>query len=146
MKGSNPVKKLPGRAKLPLVPCVAKVSSSTEKLINSLQRQIECQQKRFKALRTQASFQQLQLEWYRKQLDTPESKYICWVCDKNFNRLDHFHRHIRESQNDQHQVLADYINQTFCLRCDTSLQRPRDLVKHERAEHRIERLKDGIGL
>lgn len=140
LEGRNSVK-MPRRH--PLIPRVAKVPSTTQAFIDSLQQQIGRQQKHIKALRTQASFQQVQLKWFKQHLKPFKSQYVCWACDKNFTRQDYFYKHVRETQNDQHQVIADFIDQTFCLHCDTSFQRPRDLVKHE-GQHDINRLKDGI--
>lgn len=66
------------------------------------------------------------------------TRYACRAvsCKKDFGRLEHLYRHIRDQEEDPtHEPLADIINETYCVLCSKTCSRPCELVKHEKQFH-----------
>lgn len=66
------------------------------------------------------------------------SNQFCPVKDCNsqpFKQPEHLHRHIKNRQDESHQKLVRYINETYCVSCAKPHSRPCDLVRHEKAFH-----------
>ena len=87
-------------------------------------------------LKLQVSCLQRLLDGHTLQLST---QFSCRAvsCKKEFKRLEHLYRHIRDQKHDPaHEPLAILIDETHCVKCSTTYSRSTDLVRHEKQLHR----------
>ena len=83
-------------------------------------------------------FQRLLLDNHiQKTSVTNSKKHSCRVidCEKVFNRLNHLNKHIRQSDDAVHKMLAILIDEIYCVTCNMSFDKATDLVRHEKLAH-----------
>ena len=56
-------------------------------------------------------------------------------CSKDYTRVDHLHRHIRKTNDAAHSALTSIVDQTHCVKCHISFNKPGVLVRHDRQFH-----------
>ena len=56
-------------------------------------------------------------------------------CDRGYKTAADLHVHIRREPGNGYDILQRIIDQTYCIRCDLHLKRPRDLQRHEKVNH-----------
>jgi len=91
-----------------------------------------------RALKAQVSYlQQLLRGASALTFSTPSQSY-CPIkgCGRKYSRLDHIQKHIRQSDDPKHKTAAAIINETHCVDCTKTWDRPTDLVRHEKYVHR----------
>ena len=85
-------------------------------------------------LQAQVSYLQLLLREYLPSPFSTLAEHRCPVngCGCRSSRLDYMQKHIRQSTDPAHQTVAAIINETHCVHCFQSWNRPTDLVRHEK--------------
>lgn len=90
-----------------------------------------------KSLKAQVSYLQLRLREFSVSPLSTSTGYRCPVkgCRAESSRVDYIHRHIRRFTDPDHEIVAAIIDETHCVDCSKSWDRPTDLVRHERYHH-----------
>jgi hypothetical protein len=61
-------------------------------------------------------------------------------CNRSYQRLDLYHRHIKTSEGFRHKILKRHLDQDTCLSCGHQFNSPTGLFQHERKAHSVEAL------